>query len=159
MSRYKITIEDSEIQISETEAHQLDVVTTQNQLLHVLHKNKPYHVKVVRSDWREKRLDMEVNGNKYTVKIEDQYDQIATQMGLLAAEEQKINNLKAPMPGLIVEVLVNEGDEIVKGTQLLVLSAMKMENIISAPGDGVVKRIEVSKDDAVEKGQLLVVVE
>lgn len=60
------------------------------------------------------------------------------------------------MPGLILDILVTEGQEIKEGEQVLVLSAMKMENIITAPSDGVVKLIEVKKDDAVEKGQLLI---
>jgi len=63
------------------------------------------------------------------------------------------------MPGLIVDVMVKEGQEISEGTPLLVLSAMKMENIILSQGEGVVKSIEVNKDDTVEKGQLIIEME
>ncbi len=80
-------------------------------------------------------------------------------MGLSAFNTQKVNAIKAPMPGLIVEVMVEEGQEVVEGTPLLVLSAMKMENIIVSQGEGVVKSIEVKKSDAVEKGQLIIEME
>ena len=63
------------------------------------------------------------------------------------------------MPGLIVDVMVEVGQEIAEGTPLLVLSAMKMENIILSQGDGVVKSVEVQKNDAVEKGQLIIEME
>ncbi len=100
-----------------------------------------------------------VNGNTYDVKIEDEYDQKVKQMGLLAVTSQKINSIKAPMPGLIIDVMVEKGQEISVGTPLLVLSAMKMENIILSQGEGIVKLIAVQKDDAVEKGQLIIEME
>ena len=80
-------------------------------------------------------------------------------MGLLAVSSQKINSIKAPMPGLIIDIIVAKGQEITAGTPLLVLSAMKMENIILSQGEGVVKSIEVKKNDTVEKGQLIIEME
>jgi biotin carboxyl carrier protein len=104
-------------------------------------------------------LGIEVNGNTYKVHIADGYDQMVEEMGLLVNTSQKVNEIKAPMPGLILDILVQVGQEITEGTPLLVLSAMKMENIILSQGDGVVKSIEVNKDDAVEKGQLIIEME
>lgn len=65
--------------------------------------------------------------------------------------------LKAPMPGLVVRMLVQQGDEVVAGQGILVLEAMKMENELKAAGPGVVERIDVTVGQAVEKGQGLVV--
>jgi pyruvate carboxylase subunit B len=64
--------------------------------------------------------------------------------------------LKAPMPGLVVRILVSKGSPVEAGTGLLVLEAMKMENELKAVGPGVVARVLVQEGQAVEKGQLLV---
>lgn len=63
--------------------------------------------------------------------------------------------LKAPMPGLVLRVLVNVGDAVVTGTPLLALEAMKMENELKAAGPGVVSAVLVTAGQAVEKGQKL----
>jgi acetyl-CoA carboxylase biotin carboxyl carrier protein len=65
----------------------------------------------------------------------------------------------APMPGNIIEVVVSVGDEVKEDDELIILEAMKMENPICAPADGVVKEIKVKEKDVVEADQLLVVLE
>jgi acetyl-CoA carboxylase biotin carboxyl carrier protein len=67
--------------------------------------------------------------------------------------------VKAPMPGKILEVLVKVGDQVKEDDELLMLEAMKMENPIYAPIDGTVKDIKVKANDSVETDQLLVVIE
>ena len=64
--------------------------------------------------------------------------------------------LRAPMPGLVVRLLVEPGQRVTAGQGVLVLEAMKMENELKAGGDGVVDRIEVGPGQAVEKGAILV---
>jgi len=73
-----------------------------------------------------------------------------------ATSDEKMDHVKAPMPGLVLDILVEVGQTINKGDNLLVLEAMKMENIIKASGTGIVKNIKVNKKDAVEKNQLLI---
>lgn len=68
-------------------------------------------------------------------------------------------NVKAPMPGLVTEILVNSGDRVSAGTPLLVMEAMKMENELRASGDGVVKEVLVKPRQAVEQGRILVTFE
>ncbi len=65
--------------------------------------------------------------------------------------------LKAPMPGLVVAIEIQPGQQLKKGDGLLIIEAMKMENEIKAPFDCVVKEIKVQENQAVEKGQVLVV--
>jgi len=60
------------------------------------------------------------------------------------------------MPGLVLNILVEEGQDIKKGDALIVLEAMKMENILKSPADGKVKKVSVKKGVAVEKGQILI---
>ncbi|MFM7194632.1 MAG: acetyl-CoA carboxylase biotin carboxyl carrier protein subunit, partial [Bacteroidota bacterium] len=67
-----------------------------------------------------------------------------------------VRNTTAPMPGLITSVRVSIGDTIVAGTPLLVLEAMKMENVLQSPGEGTVTQVRVKPGDRVEKGQVLV---
>jgi biotin carboxyl carrier protein len=68
----------------------------------------------------------------------------------------KVNTVKAPMPGLIIDLRVKAGDTVKEGDPLLVLEAMKMENIIKAHGDGTVKQVKIKKGDSVEKNQVLI---
>jgi biotin carboxyl carrier protein len=63
------------------------------------------------------------------------------------------------MPGLVISILVEEGQEVQKGDSLLILEAMKMENVIKAAGKGVVKSIKVQQKNAVEKNQILIEME
>mgnify|MGYP001211168504 FL=1 len=100
-----------------------------------------------------------MNNQEITVSIEDKYDALLKQLGMENMKSQKVNEVKAPMPGLVLNILVKPGQEIAKGDGLFVLEAMKMENIIKSPTDALVKSIEVEKGVAVEKNQVLVTFE
>jgi biotin carboxyl carrier protein len=60
------------------------------------------------------------------------------------------------MPGLILDINVTEGELVAEDTPLLILEAMKMENVITSPREGVIKSITVKKGDTVDKKQLLI---
>ena len=159
MSTYKITVDQQEFPIKTDDLSMLDVHKISEENFHVLKKNQAFKVEVIRQNLLEKRMTLAVNGNWYEVKIDDTYDMMVSKMGLFERVESKSNNIKAPMPGIIVDVLVNAGDTIEDGTPLFILSAMKMENTIISDGHGIIKSIEVSKDDAVDKGQLIIEME
>ena len=159
MSNYLITINEEELHFNSNDVDSLDSIKVNAKNLHVLDNNTAFEVQIVHSDFMNKTMRLSINGNIYEVKLEDEYDQQVKKMGLLAVTTQKLNEVKAPMPGLIVDVMVKVGQEIVEGTPLIVLSAMKMENIILAQGEGVIKSIEIKKDDAVEKGQVIIEME
>ena len=159
MSNYLITVNEEELHFNSSDVDTLDSIKVNAKNLHVLDNNSAFEVEVVHSDFLNKMMSLSINGNIYDIKLEDEYDQQVKKMGLLAVTTQKLNEVKAPMPGLIVDVMVEVGQEIVEGTPLLVLSAMKMENIILAQGEGIIKSIEIKKDDAVEKGQVIIEME
>lgn len=159
MSNYLIIVNKEELQCSTSDVDSLDSILVNENSLHVLDKNSAFDVEIIHSNFLNKTITLSINGNIYDVKLEDEYDQQIKKMGLLAVTTQKLNEVKAPMPGLIVDVLVEVGQEVIEGTPLLVLSAMKMENVILAQGEGVIKSVEVKKDDAVEKGQLIIEME
>ncbi|MDP5062417.1 MAG: acetyl-CoA carboxylase biotin carboxyl carrier protein subunit [Maribacter sp.] len=159
MSNYLITVNEEELQVNSSDVDALDSINVDKKNLHVLDNNSAFQIEIVHSDFLNKTMSLSINGNIYDIKLEDEYDQQVKKMGLLSITTQKLNEVKAPMPGLIVDVMVEVGQEIVEGTPLLVLSAMKMENIILAQGEGIIKSIEVKKDDAVEKGQVIIEME
>ena len=123
---------------------------------HVIHNNKSYSLEVVDFNRVEKTCVLLVNNQEVRVSIEDRFDALLHSLGMDTMNSQKVNDLKAPMPGLVLNIMVEPGQEISKGDGLLVLEAMKMENIIKSPTDGVVKSIEVEQSNAVEKNQVLI---
>ena len=157
MKKYAITVNDQNtIEIEKEQANNLDMVRQPDGTYHLLYENESYQIKVLEQDAGNKQLKLVVNGQAYHVKIEDEYDQLVRQLGLEVVNSQKVNEIKAPMPGLVLEVNVEVGQTIAKGDPLLILEAMKMENVIKSAGDGVVEEILVEKGAAVEKGALLI---
>ena len=77
-------------------------------------------------------------------------------MGFEVGATKQINDIKAPMPGLILDISVTVGQEVKEDEPLLILEAMKMENVFTSPRDGIIKSISVSKGDAVDKNDLLI---
>ena len=123
---------------------------------HIISKLKSYNAEVVSFNKEDKTAEIKVDGAIYTVKAKDQFDILLDQMGLSNLNSAKVSELKAPMPGMVLQVLVNEGDTINKGDNLFILEAMKMENIIKAPADVVIKTIKIKPGNKVEKGQVLI---
>lgn len=133
-----------------------DFVKIKEGHFHILYQNKSYQAEVVKVDFVAKSVSLKINNNRYTVDVKDKFDLLLEKMGISAGNAGKVNNIKAPMPGLIINLKVAEGDTVKTGDQLLILEAMKMENILKSPGDGVVKKIKVKKGDSVEKNQVLI---
>lgn len=138
------------------EAFSWDVIKVKEGSFHIIKDHKSYNVEVVKADIKEKTFTISVNGNKYQLAVKDKFDELLHSLGLDAMASKKVNEIKAPMPGLVLEVKINEGDTVKKGDAVLVLEAMKMENNIKSPTDGIVKKIHVKKGMAVEKNQVLI---
>ncbi len=159
MNNYLIKVNEEDFPVKRSEVEVLDIINTADSSYHLLQDNKAYTIELAASDFQNKKLSVSVNGNIYDIEIKDEYDQKVKEMGLFTVTSQKLNSIEAPMPGLIIDIMVEAGQEITDGTPLLILSAMKMENIILAEGDGVVKSVNVEKNEAVEKGQLIIEME
>ncbi len=138
------------------QAVKLDLLAISETSNHIIHQNKSYNVEVVEFDRAEKLAKIKVNGNVYKVQVTTQLDLLLKQLGMDNLIGNKVSQLKAPMPGLVLNVLVAEGNEVKKGDSLIVLEAMKMENIIKSPADAVVKKIEVVQGDKIEKNTVLI---
>lgn len=154
---YKAKVNASyEFEINTDAVEQLDAVETSKNQYHILHDNASIKAKILDTDFNDKRYRIKVNNNIYEVKISDALDQQITAMGFAIGTAKKVNNIKAPMPGLILEINVSVGQDVKEDDPLLILEAMKMENVINSPREGVIKSIEVKQGDTVEKNSLLI---
>lgn len=157
MKKYAITVNDQNtIEVEKEQVKNLDMIQQPDGTYHLLHEHTSFRIEILDQDPDKKELKLLVNGESYHLKIEDEYDQLVRQLGLEVVNTQKINEIKAPMPGLVLELNVEAGQTIAKGDPLLILEAMKMENVIKSAGEGVVEEILVKKGAAVEKGALLI---
>ena len=133
-----------------------DIVELTDGYFHILHNNKSYKAEVVKADKATKTFTLKINNHIHTTEVKDKFDLLLEKLGMNNSTAGKVNSVKAPMPGLIIDLKVKSGDTVKAGDQLLILEAMKMENILKSPGEGVVKSVKVKKGDTVEKNQVLI---
>lgn len=161
---FKATVNDKKFEISPSEDGLLvngsplawDVVKIADGYFHILYNNQSYRAEVIRTDAAAKTFTFKINNHTYTVALQDKFDLLLEKLGMNNAAGNKVNLVKAPMPGLIIDLKVKPGDTVAKNDPLLILEAMKMENILKSPGEGVVKTVKVKKGDSVEKNQVLI---
>lgn len=152
---YEVDIDKQGITI-DGEQLDWDIQHIENQLFHIIHNDQSYRTEILEVDKVAKEVKIKINGKKVTVSIKDKMDLLLEKLGMDMASSSMLNDIKAPMPGLILEINVNIGDEVQKGDPIMILEAMKMENVLKSPGEGTIKNIKVSKGDSVEKNQVLV---
>jgi biotin carboxyl carrier protein len=126
--------------------------------------------KVVINRIEDTIADVEVNGTPYKVEMNKPTKKqvvtinrpAQTSVAPIARPQQAgagIGALRSPLPGIILDIQCKAGDAIKKGQKLMVLEAMKMENVINADRDGVIKEVKVNKGDSVLEGADLVIIE
>jgi biotin carboxyl carrier protein len=124
--------------------------------VHLIRGNESIEAELLSFDRETKTIQIRLGHKTATLQVKDRFDILLEKMGMNAAGSGAIKNIKAPMPGLILDLKVKAGDEVKKGDVVLILEAMKMENIIKSPGDGIVKEVKVSLKQSVEKNQVLI---
>jgi len=137
----------------------IDIEKINNKTYHIIKDYKGFTVEIIALNTADKEVEMLINGKAVTIIIEDKMDLLLEKMGMSAALLTKVANIKSPMPGLVLEVKVGVGDSVEKGTPLLILEAMKMENIIKSTGRGIVKSVNIKQGQAVEKNEVLLEME
>lgn len=142
--------------LKDSDVDHLDLLKLSTSKMHVVNAHKSLNIQLEKSDFLNKNYTIKVNNNSYTVSISDPLDLLIKEMGFSSGTSKKSNNIKAPMPGIILSINVNEGQEVKEGDTLLILEAMKMENAIGAPKDGIVKSINAESGKTVEKGELII---
>ncbi len=153
-----ITFEDEKVFLN-GELIDIDLANISSDHYHILKNSQSYNLQVLEADLAQKTFKIQVNDQIFQLNLEDPLDQQLKAMGMSKSQSDKIDKVNAPMPGLVLKVLVEPGQEVKKGDSLIILEAMKMENIIKCAGNGIVKNILIHEKDAVEKNQVLIEME
>jgi biotin carboxyl carrier protein len=145
-----------DFEIDKQSVLKLDSLQVSDSEFHVLHNNYSYKTEITEANFNQKSYTVKVNSNTYIVTIFNELDLLIKEMGFEIDRTKEVEEIKAPMPGLILDISVEIGQEVKEDGALLILEAMKMENVLISPRDGIIKSISVSKGDTVEKNQLLI---
>ena len=153
---YVITVNNtSKFKVALPEILALDAVQ-KDKKFHILQNNISFHAEITECNFNKKTYTILVNNNYYKCSIENNLDQLIKSLGFEISTSRQVKEIKAPMPGLVLDVLVSVGNHVTIDTPLLILEAMKMENTILSPRDGVIKSVICSKGTTVDKGALLI---
>jgi biotin carboxyl carrier protein len=143
---YRITIDDEEHTVDARRVGGGGIfsllVGNQSFETHVAGSKGNYHVALV--------------GSALEVTLQDELASRVAAEG--SAARAGVQSIEAPMPGLIVDMKVKEGDQVEAGQAVAIVEAMKMQNELTAPGPGTVSEVHVKKGDAVASGQPLVTI-
>ena len=133
-----------------------DCALLPNGTYHIILNNQSIAAEVVDVDYNNKSVNLLLDNQKFSVQVEDDFDLLLSKMGMDKKASDKVSEIKSPMPGLVLEIKVKEGDEVKAGEALMVLEAMKMENVIASPNDGIVAKVEVDVQEKVDKNHILI---
>ncbi len=136
--------------------YSLDIEKIDAQTWHVLKDHNSFYIQWVAMSDEDKTYTLKINGFEIELQAKNDFDLLLDKMGLSSMAAKKHNQLKAPMPGKVLQVMVEPGAAVAKGDALLILEAMKMENVLKAEADGIVKTVNISVGDAVEKKSILI---
>jgi biotin carboxyl carrier protein len=101
-------------------------------------------------------VEVHISGDVFRIRVEDERLRALNELVNLSGTQVRELDIKAPIPGLVVKVSVKPGDTVRKDDALLVLEAMKMENVIKAPHDAEVLEVAIQEKESVTKGQVLI---
>lgn len=118
-----------------------------------------YQGRVIKADPRNRIYQIELNKKIFTVQLETDLEERLQSIQMMQKPKNQVKEIKSPMPGLVLKLLKSPGEPVQKGETLLILEAMKMENLIKSPVDGIIKSIDVNTGEPVDKGQSLLTFE
>ena len=125
------------------------------QTLHLLINGRSMRLEYIHRT-EDGELLVRINGVRYGLPIKNKRELLLAGIQGASAKDRKQTALKAPMPGLVLRVLVSEGQVMQAGDPILVLESMKMENVLRAQSACTVNSVVIRPGEAVEKGQVLV---
>lgn len=152
--RLSISNDNSTVQIND-ELLEADVAALAENRFHVLCRHRSYNIEILEINTQEKTVSLKVNNNFHEVRLRDRMDELLQNLGMSVNGSSKQPDVKAPMPGMVLDVLVQAGQQVEKDTPLLILEAMKMENVIKSPVAGTIKLVNARKGIAVEKNAVI----
>ena len=138
---------------------ELDLIKRNESQYHLIKNNKSYSIDILAFEYEKKEVKLKINGCIYEATVQNELDILLKELGIENKSKPILNKLNAPMPGMVLEIFVNQGQKVIKGQSLVVLEAMKMENNLKANTDGIIKEIHCKKNETVNKNQLLITFE
>ena len=145
-----------EYMLNQKDIEEIDILPSGPTTYHILKENIPFHAEILEADFLSKKYSIKVNSGIYEVSIADHLDLLIDEMGFALSSSKDIGMIEAPMPGLILAINVRVGQAVNEDDPLVILEAMKMENVITSPRDGIIKKITVKKGQAVDKKHVLI---
>ena len=120
------------------------------------HKGQLFHGELLEDKSEDQLLRIKINHRVFEIRKKGSLDDLISAMGLDVPKVRKLKELQAPMPGRILQLFVEIGQEVQMGDSILSLEAMKMENVLKSDGIGIVKNIQVEIGNVVDKGSVLI---
>ncbi|WP_228851666.1 acetyl-CoA carboxylase biotin carboxyl carrier protein subunit [Aegicerativicinus sediminis] len=133
-----------------------DILKIDESTYHIIHDSKSIKIDIIQSDILNKTYKLRLNHKIYNIQLESDLDVLIEQLGLTTDQAKSIDKIVAPMPGLILQIMAEEGNEVNEDEPLLILEAMKMENVILSPKSGIIKSVAVKTGKTVDKNDLLI---
>jgi biotin carboxyl carrier protein len=157
MSKFKIRTTDGlSFDIDSGQIEKMDIIENKDGSYQLIYEGNSYTIEVLESNYLNKSYVLNVNEKEIALDLMDELDMKIESMGYAQKSESAGGRIESPMPGLVLETKVQEGDVIKAGEVLLILEAMKMENVIKSPVDGTVTAVHVAQGETVAKKQLLI---
>lgn len=161
---YQVSINHSEYEVNKekntfsvnNKVIDWDIIPIGNDRYHIIYNHQSYTAELIDISADKKEVSLKINYDIFNIVVKDKFDQLLEKLGMTDFSSSKVNEIKAPMPGLILSIHIKEGDKVKKGDSIMILEAMKMENVLKSPGEGIVKSIIVKKGDSVDKNAILV---
>ena len=157
MSQYRLLQPGKKsLELDQQTLDQYEIQRLDEHTYHLVKDNQSYEAQIKDIDLADKVVMLSVNGIDYRINIQDSLDQMIESMALNSRGKQASKDLISSMPGLVLSVEVKEGDTVSVGDTLMILEAMKMENVLKASAEGVVQKVLCQANDSVDKNQLLI---
>lgn len=160
MSDFKVNVNNgSSYDFNIDDIQNLDIIKNNDGTYHIIFNNKSYNIRILNENINNKKYELCIDGQEFEIEIKDSLDQMLDKMGYSDKLKGGSGEIKSPMPGLVLKLDIEKGQHIKKGETLLILEAMKMENLIKAEYDLTVKTVDIKTGDSVAKNQLLLTTE
>jgi len=148
---------DGSLQHASRNGQQIEIQPTGKKgHFYLAYQSKKYRGEWINFNSESKIATVKINHTEFNINIVQPIDQLLDKLGMGGVSSKKVKNLKAPMPGLVRQILVKPNDDVSKDEPLLILEAMKMENVIKSQGEGKIKSIAINQGQAVDKSELLI---
>jgi acetyl/propionyl-CoA carboxylase alpha subunit len=132
--QYVVKVNEFSFQLSKAIIESADIVKTDPLTYHLIKDFQTVHGRILEVDKTGKKMEIEIDGETLSIELKDELDGMLEKMGYNTVAGKQLKEIKAPMPGLVLQISVKEGQQVSEGDKILILEAMKMENSILIQG-------------------------